>query len=150
MPCAQYTMLVTEYPSTTRMIVQHYLPDLPASVTTAAGKNPAGYLLWQLRRAGQRAVQVHGAERATLIRCDSIFAAEVAWQRDKKTVIKNVIPFFGACWSALVTERGERFTLPGAHHRAAEPHPDLHCVRIPSEIGGVLNEILAKRQSRAG
>ncbi len=109
MPCAQYVTLQMEWPVTLCRLESSYLPDLKSSVTDRAGHNPAGYVVYQLRRAYRHAQQVHGEVRGCLAVCDDQFAAEVRYHAERHTEFRNKIPALGACWYNLVHERSERF-----------------------------------------
>lgn len=109
MPCAQYVTLQAEWAFTLRVLERSYLPDLKSSVTDSAGHNPAGYVLYQLRRGHVHAKAVHGEIRGCLAVCDEQFAREVEYHLARKTVFRNIIPALGACWYNLVHERSERF-----------------------------------------
>lgn len=109
MPCAQYQQLQVDFPNTLRVLENSFLPDLKMSVTDKKGHNPAGYVLYQLRRAYRHAQDVHGEVRGTLAMCDEQFAVEVEYHRGCHTHFRNVIPALGACWYNNVHERGERW-----------------------------------------
>lgn len=109
MPCPQYVTLEQEWPCTLRVLESSFLPELKMSVTDAKGNNPAGYLVWQLRRAYRHAQAVHGEVRGSIASCDQQFACEVRYHLAKKTEFRNVIPALGSCWYNLVHERSERF-----------------------------------------
>lgn len=137
MPCSQYVTLQTEWPGTLRVLESSYLPDLKMSVTNAAGQNPAGYVIYQLRRAYRHAQQVHGQIRGCLAVCDDQFAREVSYHVGRHTEFRNPIPALGVCWYNLVHERSERFR-------------ECSVVR-PGQvetIGETLNEIAAAARSR--
>ncbi len=150
MACAQYLDLQKDFPRTLRLTERYFLPDLARAVTDAQGHNPAGYVLYQLRRAQRHAVDCHGPDRATIAICDGIFAAEVQWQHDKKSQFRNLIPALGACWHNLVHERGERFKLAGCPPAAPGERPTLRVLNNPTTLGEVLGEISAAKKSRVG
>ena len=139
MPCAQFVTLQTEWPCTLRVLTSSYLPTLENSTTDRDGKNPAGYVLFQLRRALRHAQGVHGEVRGGLAMCDQQFAAEVEYHATCHTQFRNVIPALGTCWFNLVHERSERFRGAAVVREAQ-----------PVQCGGVFSEIqIAARSCQA-
>jgi hypothetical protein len=149
MACAQFDELVKWYPATTRTLIHSYLPDLANAVTDAHGKNPAGYVLYQIRRAMNHAVTLHGPERATLQLCDHLFSDEVRYHHSRNFVPRNVIPFFGVCWFNLSSERGERFRPPPVVLAAAAVAAPFRVVSVGAELELTLDEIKKRRAARA-
>ncbi len=137
MPCAQYLTLQLEWPKTTKALERYALPKLAESVTDDKGHNPAGYVLYQLRRAYRHAQTVHGEVRGCLAVCDDQFSREVSWHQEKKTVFRNLIPAVGTCWYNLVHERSERFR----EFSLARPG-------VVSTMGDLCNEIAVAARSR--
>ena len=149
MACAQFLELQTNYPATTRRLIETYLPHLADAVTDSAGHNAAGYVLYQIHRASRHALSLYGPERATLQVCDHLFSEEVRYQHHKKTAVRNVIPFFGVCWHNLVSERGERFRLAVPIRRGAGENPPMKIVSAGESLKGVLDEIQVRKKSGA-
>lgn len=137
MPCAQFVTLQTEWPCTLRVLTSTYLPALAEATTDPKGHNPAGYVLFQLRRAYRHAQEVHGEIRGCLAVCDGQFAAELRYHASRSTTFRNVIPALGSCWFNLVHERSERFRQCSVVRESS-----------PLDAGSVFNEIEAAARSR--
>lgn len=140
MTCAQYLHLQEEFPNTIQQLQHFFLPTLADSVTDSKGHNPAGYVLYQLRRAYRHAQAVHGEVRGCLAICDSNFASEVRWHAERKTAFRNLIPAIGACWYNLVHERGERFREFGLSTQPATVKSSPRVLDRSFSIGEILDE----------
>ena len=150
MSCPQYQSLQREFPKTIQQLEHSFTPGLAESVTDAQGHNPAGYFLFQLRRAHRHAVSCHGEVRGCLAICDVQFAAEVRWHSQRKTQFRNLIPALGACWYNLVHERGERWRELSQSTLVHSDLPSLRVPQLPILIGEVLDAVTASQKQRVG
>lgn len=148
--CAQYQKLQHEFPRTLSNLEHFFLPSLPHAVTDDKGHNPAGYVLWQLRKAAGHARSLHGEVRGCLPICDSEFASEVRWHAEQKTQFRNLIPALGACWYNLVHERGERFRELSQSTLSQSQRPSLPAVDRSFSIGEILDVGQTSRPLRVG
>ena len=138
-----WTELTAAWPSTVAALERHFLFDQATGALRDEYRYAAGSCSSYLERALKHAIQCHGPLRATRFKCDSLFAAEVAWQAARKSSPRNLCGFFGTCWFNICHERGERFAeSASASDRMSRPSPPRSPSRLRSINEGSLGNVL--------